>query len=62
MMVELKRGVNWHKKTRKWEARIQVHKKRKSLGYFKTEHEAQQAYLKALKEEMYGIDDCSRGS
>lgn len=43
-------GCSYHKRRKKWEAQIRVDKNRKSLGYFKTEHEAHQAYMKAYNE------------
>lgn len=43
-------GCSYHKTRKKWEAKIRVDETRKSLGYFKTEHEAHQAYMKAYNE------------
>ncbi len=43
-------GVCWEKESNKWVARIHVNKKRKTLGRFKTEIEAHNAYQKALCE------------
>jgi hypothetical protein len=42
-------GVIFHKYHRKYQARILIDKKRKSLGYFSTPEEASQAYQNALK-------------
>ena len=47
------RGVSIYKKTGKWRARITVHKKEHSLGYFDTKEEAEKAYKKAAK-KFYG--------
>lgn len=41
------KGVTWIKKLEKWQARITLNGKRKSLGYFPTKEEAHQAYLSA---------------
>lgn len=41
------KGVYWHKQHSKWCASIQVNKRRKHLGLFKTETEAASAYQKA---------------
>lgn len=43
------RGISWHKGAKKWQAIIGVNGKRKHLGYYDTEEEARQAYLKAKK-------------
>ena len=43
-------GVSWHKSTKKWNARLQINKKCKSLGYFDTQEAAHEAYLSAKKE------------
>lgn len=40
-------GVTWHKKAKKWFARIYINKKIYYLGIFTTELEASQVYLKA---------------
>lgn len=44
------KGVSWHKAEGKWTARIMIHKKGKTLGYFQTREEAFVAYCKAAKE------------
>lgn len=41
-------GVNWHKWSKKWVARIIINGKSNSLGYFHDEIEAAEAYQKAL--------------
>lgn len=43
-------GTNFDKKKNKWQSRIRVDNKRVFLGYFETENEARQAYIKAKKE------------
>lgn len=44
------KGVNFHKASNKWQARITINGKQKYLGLFPTEFLALQAYLKAEKE------------
>jgi hypothetical protein len=39
-------GASFHKPTGKWQAQIRVGRKKKHLGYYDTEQEAHQAYLK----------------
>ena len=39
------RGTRLHKKSGRWQARICIDKKEKSLGYFDTQEEARSAYL-----------------
>ena len=41
-------GIHWHKKNKKWIARIVVDRKRKYLGSFKKEYDAHLAYQKEL--------------
>ena len=43
------RGTSFNKKARKWESRISVNRKDLFLGYFDTEEEARQAYVKGKK-------------
>lgn len=43
------KGVSWYKRIRKWQAHIQMNRKRKHLGYFKIEKEATLAYNKAAR-------------
>jgi hypothetical protein len=38
------KGVCWSKSANKWEARIKINRKRKTLGYFDSELEAAEAY------------------
>jgi len=42
-------GVSWHKKNKKWLARIRINGNRKHLGYFINEIEASNAYQNTLK-------------
>jgi hypothetical protein len=42
-------GVCFDKKSSKWEASITINKRKKSLGYFKSEYQASLVYQKALK-------------
>jgi hypothetical protein len=44
------KGVYFHEKNKKWEARINVNKKLKYLGCFLTKEEAYEAYCKVAKE------------
>lgn len=41
------KGVSWHKKSKKWSARIRVHGKRISLGHYHTPEEAHKVYCAA---------------
>ena len=43
-------GCYFHKEKKKWKSRITIDGESKHLGYFKTEHEAHQAYMKAYNE------------
>ena len=48
------KGYSWHKKAKKWRAQIRINgKNNKYLGFFETEEEAREAYLKA--KEMYHL-------
>ncbi len=40
-------GVSWHKKNKRWRARIGVSGKKVELGWFETAEQARDAYLKA---------------
>jgi len=40
-------GCRWHKRNKKWQARIQINGKPKHLGYYDTEQEAHAAYNSA---------------
>lgn len=42
------KGVSWYPPTNKWQARITVHGKCKSLGYFYNIEDAKQAYATAV--------------
>lgn len=44
------KGVSWHKRDRKWRAKIQVDGKRRYLGHFDTPEEAHAAYCEAARE------------
>ncbi len=44
------KGVSWHKASRKWTARITLHQKGITLGYFNTPEDAYACYCKAAKE------------
>lgn len=45
------KGYSWHKRDKKWHARIKLDGKKIHLGYFDIEEEARQAYLDA--KEIY---------
>ena len=42
-------GVSWYKRYQKWKAQMLIKGKHKTLGYFKTELEAHQAYQSKLE-------------
>ena len=44
------RGVNWHKRDKKWRAQIKLKGKKICLGNFNTPEEAYEAYLRAKRE------------
>ena len=50
-------GVSWHKRNKKWQARIWIKDMPKCLGYFKNEYDAHLIYQKALKEVYNGKSD-----
>ncbi len=50
------KGIDLHKPSGRWRARIGINHKRLFLGYFDTEEEARQAYLEA-KQEHHIIRD-----
>jgi hypothetical protein len=47
------KGYYFHKRHKKWDALINVNGKKKHLGYFDTEQQAREAYLRA-KEKLHG--------
>ena len=47
------KGVDWHKESKKWRARICVNRKRIHIGRYKSEFEAAQAYDKKAI-ELFG--------
>jgi hypothetical protein len=47
------RGYSWHKQNKKWRAAIRINGKKKHLGYFESEQDAREAYLKA--KEIYHL-------
>lgn len=47
------KGVSWHKKSRRWRARININGSDKYLGYYKTPEEAHDAYCVA-SEKYFG--------
>lgn len=48
------KGVSWHKRTKKWAARIGVGGTRKFIGYYDTPEEAHRAYVDAA-EKTHGV-------
>lgn len=54
------KGVRWHAKDRKWNARIKKDKIERHLGGFNTPEEAARAYDKAAK-ELFGEYACING-
>lgn len=42
-------GIHYYRQTNRWQARIRIHGKAKSLGYFATKEEAGAAYLAAKR-------------
>lgn len=46
-------GVTWNKSRKKWQAQYQVGKKKIFLGCFDTQEEAHDAYINALKADLY---------
>lgn len=43
------KGVSWHKRIKKWQARITCSGVKKHLGYFSTEEEAYEAYVSSAR-------------
>jgi hypothetical protein len=50
-------GVNWHKGTQKWRARIVINGKKKHIGLFATEEQAAEAYELALQTSIYTLNN-----
>lgn len=46
------KGIYWQKHSKLWNARVALHKKTYSLGYFKSEEEAALAYDKGAREKF----------
>lgn len=44
------KGVSWHKRQKKWQAKIKINQREKFLGYFSSENDAAMAYEKAAKQ------------
>lgn len=44
------KGVSWHPRHQKWQARIRINGKQKHLGYYTSEEEAYAAYCKVAVE------------
>jgi hypothetical protein len=51
------KGVSWHKRVRKWEARLKANGKNLFLGYFNNEDDAGQAYNDKIRE--LGLEEIS---
>ena len=49
------KGYTWNKRSRKWQAKMQIDGKVRGLGYFDTEEEARAAYEAASKKHYPGI-------
>ena len=47
------KGVSWHKRTQKWQARIKINGKQQYLGIFSDEETAARAYDRAAR-ELFG--------
>ena len=47
------KGVHWHKRDKRWQAKIQINRKFKHLGYFNTVEQAKAAY-DAAAERLFG--------
>lgn len=47
------KGYSWNKRRKKFQAHIKIDRKKKNLGYYSTEQEARNAYLKA--KEIYHV-------
>ncbi len=46
------KGVHWHKRDRRWEARITINGKTRYLGTFKTAKKAREAYITVAKKHF----------
>lgn len=46
------KGVHFHKQNKKYSAKITINGKLKHIGYYTTEHEAHQAYMKAARKHF----------
>jgi hypothetical protein len=49
------KGYSWHKRDKKWQARIKINQKQIHLGLFEKEEDARAAYLEA-KEKYHKIN------
>jgi hypothetical protein len=57
----IRSGYSWQRKTRKFQAQIQINKKKKHLGYFDTPEQAKEAYLAAkARYHVIGTDEVKR--
>ena len=46
------KGINWHKKVKKWVAQIQINGKKKHIGYFVSPELAYAAYCEYVKNNL----------